>query len=280
MGSGLVARLMVVLSLSACGGKTVSPDDDDIDGDADVDADTDADSDTDTDADTDADGDGDGDADDPVLDDQTCEASGDVCGLAPNCGCPDGEKCTADLRTHRVFCAPAGARGEGEPCAADGSDDCAAGLVCHAAGAVGLEQRVCRRFCDRNTTCGRTERWCTFGYFTEEPGFGLCAIACDPVTNEGCPAGTSCQMFDWGPSAWFTDCGGSVGDQEQGGECWEGAPDGEIEGPFCAAGSRCWNASPGECRAYCETSTGRGCPDGTRCEPFGVVEGTAYGLCE
>ena len=267
----------LLVFLVACGGKSIPPEDGEIDGDADVDADGDVDA--DADADTDADADADADGDDPILDDQTCEASGDVCGLAPNCGCPDGEKCTAELESHRVFCAPAGTRAEGETCGADGADDCAAGLVCHWVGGVGHEERVCRRFCDRNTTCGRTERWCTIGYFTEEPGFGLCAIPCDPITNEGCAAGTSCQMYDWGPTGWFTDCGGVAGDQRQGEEC-EGWTEKGPGGPYCAPGLYCWSSSPGECRAYCETSDVQGCPDGTACQAFGSLEGTEYGLCE
>lgn len=182
--------------------------------------------------------------------------------------------------------ADAGTRREGDTCGASGVDDCGEGLFCHFAGpGSGDEVRICRRFCDEDSTCGREWYWCAYGLRGDEGRFSLCAISCNPMTNEGCPEGTACQLVDPNgeDGGWFTDCDGQAGDAEQGDECSHDGGVYETDGPLCAPGFSCADGLPGTCRSWCDTPGATGsCPAGTTCTamtPPAVIGDAEYGLC-
>jgi hypothetical protein len=125
--------------------------------------------------------------------------------------CPDGEKCTAFVRTpgyccvDTTTCVPViGDKQFGEPCTRDagdgmcgpGNDDCAAGLFCMAETSGDGGDGVCLAFCDFNNPNACDEKGLPDA---ECPVFGdgvlsLCQLACDPLA-QGCPSSQGCYVF-------------------------------------------------------------------------------------
>lgn len=126
--------------------------------------------------------------------------------------------------------------------------------------------------------------------------FGL--VACDPITDEGCPGGESCVVVDANPLG--TTC-------VPAGTAMPGDPCGPAGGAACASGSACIGADladdvPGTCMPWCDPNgalpadcascvaiadalgicaecdvLGDTCPAGSHCEPHDELLGGACG---
>ncbi len=230
--------------------------------------------------DPDGDGDGDGDAEDveaEARDAADVEGGGCVepppgCDLAPQCGCPRGEKCTLVGVDRR--CVTAGFQSEGRPCSADVEG--AAGLMC--VNAVGTDVRACYRFCRDHSGCFGPGSLCVVAVSsggTPLPGVTLCSLSCDLVSGSGCPAGTGCKLWQepGGERRFLTDCSGEVGTGRTGMPC--------ARERDCAPGFFCPVPTISQCVQFCALPGGF-CEGGYTCRRFHepvVVGSQEYGYC-
>jgi len=169
--------------------------------------------------------------------------------MPPDHGCPDGERCTV-LANLVLECVPAGSVPVGGDCT---QDECASGAIC-----LDLDGDTrCRAFCSDASGCAGADDHCVFPWKFKTIGF--CRPGCDPVLQQGCPAGEGCYFSD--PEIGSTLCW-AAGDLEAGADCSDITR-------FCKPGSDCIlqpSSDPFEyyCRAYCDG--GHPCAPGFTCE--------------
>ena len=195
--------------------------------------------------------------------------SEDPCKLvAPQCGCPTGEKCTwnAGVRS----CAPDGDVGEGESCG-----NCQAGMLC-----VGFPgANTCKRFCNTDNDCPAGPGSICVLEINDPNDVPYpqmwCSDNCDPVTGTGCPATAGCELLRTETSPWFTVCEGA-GSGTQGASC--------TDFQDCAPGYGCFqdpNTLMNFCLRYTNVDSPQ-CPNGTtlaELNPPAVIGTVTYGVC-
>lgn len=197
----------------------------------------------------------------------------DPCKLTlPQCGCPQGQKCTFHS-TQGAYCIDDGTIDGGEECLGSG---CKAGYFC--VGYVGPPQ-TCHQFCADDGDCEAPGGVCIL----EVSGSGgsaasttLCSENCNPVTGVGCPVvGMKCDaLLDEGPpERTFTMCL-PAGTGTQGQTC-SGLGD-------CAQGLSCFTVGSDHlCLTWCDRSNPQ-CPVGS-CNSLStpaIVGSTEYGVCQ
>jgi hypothetical protein len=117
--------------------------------------------------------------------------------VAPQCGCPEAQKCTmlAGMRT----CRPAGSTPIGGTCASD--TDCEAGTMCVGLGGL----FTCHEFCAADPECAPPGGLCAI-----DLGAGpeaLCTENCDPISGSGCTlSGSKCELFNHAMGFWYSGC--------------------------------------------------------------------------
>jgi cysteine-rich repeat protein len=188
-----------------------------------------------------------------------------VCDFIPQCGCPDGQKCT--LVGAERGCVSNGFLAEGRACSSD--EECAIGLLC--APAVGSDVPLCHRFCEVADDCLGPGSRCVV------PVTGgstvLCSVSCELDSGSGCPAETRCKLFQESDGSYLTDCTGDVGSGRVGHAC-------EDDGD-CASGFFCAAPDFPTCVQYCPWPDGY-CEGGFVCQPFSPavsVGSSQYGYC-
>jgi hypothetical protein len=207
----------------------------------------------------------------PVCEETPCKL------VAPQCGCPDGNKCSVNNQGDLV-CAAEGQAALGEEC--DGSDPCIAGLICVVTKSTAPTVSTCMKFCEEDIQCKMPGGLCVFnlndGSGNPIEGASLCTQNCDPVTNTGCPvAQTSCQAAQeaMGMMKFFTFCTGA-GLGGQGATC--------TTAQDCQAGFGCFNVGmESQCLKWCNVQAAT-CPSGTACQipdPAITIDTVAYGAC-
>ncbi len=256
------------------------------DADADVPAETPAEAEAEAGADADADADDAAPVDDGGgADTGACEEL--PCGLRPNCGCPAGQKCTADAERLAILllireCGPAGTRDSSQLCTTDA--ECEPGTYCLGLFTqAGGTDRMCADFCNGEPDCAEPGSVCAS--MTElVTGAGTCSHSCSPITNTGCPSGTSCQVLILGTTRQIlTDCTADVGSLAPHTACTTGA---QCQlGSYCAdtnadgLGDQCiqWCLYPGGACAGVDTC--RQFTDSTGTPMPLTIDGTEYGFC-
>ncbi len=199
------------------------------------------------------------------------------CRLAPQCGCPAGEKCSVDpssTETNLVkACVPAGARDTSQTCTLD--TECMVGTDCFflpSESGAGTT-RMCYRYCAGPSDCPEAGSYC-LQLFETRLYPGACTHACDPISNIGCPSSAKCAIYQHSVTeVIFTDCSSDRGAGGPGSLCFEQSDCGI--GTFCATSiseciQRCRNPPTGSC------SLGRSC---NRSDPPIVIGGVEYGYC-
>ncbi len=109
----------------------------------------------------------------------------DVCDIATQAGCEDGERCAlvyAQSSASGFGCVPDGTVAAGEACThpESGADACAGAALCH--------DGRCTQVCDPDgpESCGPAETCASYSYGQTDGGAlaaGLCTATCDPVTQ-------------------------------------------------------------------------------------------------
>ncbi len=195
--------------------------------------------------------------------------------VAPQCGCPAGEKCTVNGGGDRI-CAPEGAAVTGDNCGV--GNDCVAGSLCLTTSTMAM----CRAFCDADDQCAAPGGLCVLQVADGNGGVWpakYCSENCDPVSGAGCaPANAKCEVArEASPGdRLFTLCVG-VGASVQGASCMATAD--------CAAGFGCFTLSDNstKCLQWCKPNNNPSCGANTTCSPFpapGIVIGAVeYGVC-
>jgi cysteine-rich repeat protein len=209
------------------------------------------------------------------------------CGLRPNCGCPAGQKCTADEDRLPLLllireCGTAGTRDSSQLCTTDA--ECATGTVCLALFTqAGGTDKMCAEFCNVEADCTAPGSVCVS--LTELiSGTGTCTHSCSPITGTGCPSGTSCQVMTLGTTGQIlTDCTADTGSAAPHSVCSSGA---ECRlGVFCA--DTTGDGMGDECIQWCLYPGGT-CSGGDTCRQFTdatltpmplIIDGTEYGFC-
>jgi hypothetical protein len=199
-------------------------------------------------------------------DDLMCEE--DPCRvMAPQCGCPSGEKCTLQPGIYVRGCREAGTGAHGEVCTSDA--DCAPGTYCMLLGG----HRVCRDFCESDTDCAAPGGRCQLDISFNMGDEMWCSDNCDPITNNGCP-GSKCELLLDENDAWYTVCIGA-------GTGVQGTPCTSLND--CAAGYSCLDVGgDSRCRQWCDVSA-PSCNTGTCLSfqaPAPTIGGTEYGGCD
>lgn len=209
------------------------------------------------------------------------------CGLRPNCGCPAGQKCTANEDRLALLlltreCGPAGSRTSSQMCTTDG--ECAAGTICLPLFTLaGATDRMCADFCNVEGDCPDPGSICVS--LTElVTGTGTCSHSCSPITNTGCPSGTACQVMTLNSTHQnLTDCTADVGSAPPHSVC--------SSGTECRLGTFCADTNGDglgeECIQWC-LYPGGACAGGDTCRQFTdasltplplIIDGTEYGFC-
>lgn len=160
------------------------------------------------------------------------------------------------------------------PCQDD--RECAAGQLCATDPARGtLAVPLCRPRCASDAECP-VSTFCVHARAADGGFEDACSVACDVVTNEGCPLGTTCSLDYFGSDA---------GDIEiplcrHPSSVAEGCPCVGISSG-CAANLTCRFDTPTEmCARMCVIGTN--CADGTACmlgRPTWSSHGVSYGFC-
>ncbi len=201
------------------------------------------------------------------------------CGLVPNCGCPDGQKCS--LVTHGSStlraCVAAGPGTMGSACTSDAG--CAAGLIClELPSEEGGTAAACYPFCDSDSDCPGDASLCheAFADTTDQ----ICSLGCHLITSTGCPSGSKCALYVLTATGQpLTDCTSDLG---SGGYLTMCAAESD-----CRSGFYC-DSGAGQCIGYCSIWPTDTCIYGTGCRqfvdgmgsPVGIVfDGTSYGYC-
>ncbi len=194
----------------------------------------------------------------PICSEQPCRL------MAPQCGCPQGQKCTIDAYFNRMCSAFSGNGQANAACSTDA--DCAEGFVC--TGHFG-SQLMCEAFCgsDADCTAGPGSK-CIW----KDPATSIsmiCTTQCDLTSDAGCRPGDKCTfVYDSaGISGWGTTCS-AMGTVGLGGSC--------TAATQCGPGMMCAN---GQCRPVCSSVTA--CASGscytiTPAIKIGTVD---YGVC-
>lgn len=201
--------------------------------------------------------------------------AGDPCGDGDAClRCAFDEVCYFDPALNCDTCVPDGfIEGEGEPCA--GADECAAGLICHAA-------EICVLPCDTSQECIDQS---FFGALCTDPGDGSGGYCLDAHCELVDPTVSDCPGV-CGPVGWSED--GEVATL-----CFEGTPTvgvGDVCDPtadICPDHFLCIDdgSGVGRCTPFCYVGAGM-CPTGMSCvglaSPTGGLayfRGAELGLC-
>lgn len=214
-------------------------------------------------------------------DPELCEPLLGSCGLAPQCGCDDGELCdVVDANSGRSACVPAGNTPPYAACSFT-TGECQAGYAC-----IG---GVCKELCDRDATelCNeRPYEQCTSALTSAGdpiPGYSFCQRTCDPrdptaqnATFQPCGDGANCAPSTGGVSF----CLIATGDGTQGASC--SGPTGPD--PFaCAPGFSCVVfSSESVCMRNCAVG-GNDCERGLSCYSYTSPLGAAHleiGYCD
>lgn len=207
----------------------------------------------------------------PVCEEAPCKL------IAPQCGCPDGNKCSVDNQGALV-CAAEGEALLGEEC--DASDPCIAGLICVVTKSTAPPVSTCMKFCETDIQCKMPGGLCVFELndANGDPieSATLCTQNCDPLTNTGCPVPeTSCQAAKEEGSTMksYTFCTGA-GLGGQGATC--------ATAEDCQAGFGCFTVGMElQCLKWCSSQSAT-CPGGTTCQipdPAITIDTVAYGAC-
>ena len=194
-----------------------------------------------------------------------------TCDLATQIGCGPGETC--DLNGVEIECRVAGTGMETDEC--EFINECAAGYSCIATFSLGRSS--CLKWCDSDDDCQGPGGVCDLPINASGiviPGAVTCTPNCDPLSNEGCPAGWGCKVY------LHSDGTRSETLCTPAGAGLELAPcANEAE---CAPGFSCVN-DPGTCGQNCLFGTSPdGCPGGTTCVGYTtphVIGGVEYGVC-
>ncbi len=149
--------------------------------------------------------------------------------FGPFSGCPDAQSCMLQPQDGSVACMVPGSSQENQMC--ESTEQCAAGLVCMF--------RTCSRLCRDKDRCSERHECHDPGW---PDGVGFCPAQtgpCDPVSQDGCAAGTAC---------YITGMDGSLG-------CWppKDARLNEIcdASDYCAPGLVCAYGMTNTCRQLC-----------------------------
>ncbi|MBW2455735.1 MAG: hypothetical protein JRI68_14555 [Deltaproteobacteria bacterium] len=191
----------------------------------------------------------------------------DPCRLvAPQCGCPAGDRCT--FAGGAKSCAPNGDKAKAEAC----ENDCQAGMLCLDAdqGAGSL----CHQYCIDDEDCDAPGGLCLMSV----TGLGpekLCTHNCDPVSSAGCnDAGSKCDIYTLtaDPNTKLTQCGGfGTGTQD--------SPCGDASD--CTKGYTCVNnGTTTVCMQWCMVAQPT-CSQG-QCMPLNpttMLGSVEYGVC-
>jgi hypothetical protein len=219
-------------------------------------------------------GGGDTDGTTPDIDAASCVKAppSNMCGVAPQCGCPIGETCDVRDNMGDVQCISAGTAGQGKSCTTTAG--CALGLTCG--------DGACRPYCPAGTADGAAcgimgTTTCLYAGTPAIPNFHVCRIACDLVNPSACdptPAGgtlapVGCDVDDKGN----TDCV-TAGAGTAGATC-----DGTN---LCAPSYVCVNTGmTSVCKKWCKVGDNTPC-GGMTCSGFMtklMVNGAEYGAC-
>lgn len=119
-----------------------------------------------------------------------CTPTSQVCDPVCNSGCGNGQRCDMNLQAQKTgVCFDTGGGQLGDACNLSlSSDSCAPKLACDGTSCIAL--------CWRDTDCPLATQCCDahVTYQKVDIGFLVCRTpdACDPISNTGCLAGTSC----------------------------------------------------------------------------------------
>jgi hypothetical protein len=219
-------------------------------------------------------------ADDPVedpvvdADDDAPPCDGEPCGFLPNCGCPDGHKCTLAGTPVERRCVAEGTATRAEPCEND--LDCEADTLCaRMFSPAGADEPICFALCRSDSDCPGDAAICMF-VFSPETEVGYCTTGCDLLTGEPCPDGSKCKWLRTTAGVNYTDCTADVGTGLMGSSCT-----GEehcAPGHFCAGGENCMeycriSPAPDTCTFGCRQFTIDSAPVDL------VFDGVSYGYC-
>jgi hypothetical protein len=142
---------------------------------------------------------------------------------------------------------------------------------------------MCADFCNSSADCTGAGSICMSA--TELiSGPGMCSHSCNPITNSGCPSGTSCQILILSSTYEnLTECTADVGSGAAHAACSTGAD--------CRAGTFCADTNGDglgeECIQWCQYPGGT-CTGGDICYEFTdslgdpaplIFGGTEYGYC-
>ena len=203
----------------------------------------------------------------PSCDEDPCKL------VAPQCGCPSGEKCTLDAAGERA-CGPSGTAAFNAEC---GATDCVEGAICLGEASVGY----CAPFCAADTDCDGTNICAVKlgdGNGGTIPNVSMCSSSCNLASAAGCPTGLGCILAreDAGAERFFTMC--FAAGTATSGSC--------ANNPgICAPGYGCYNDGTGDkCFQNCNVASPQ-CNTGT-CGPIQdelmqqvTVNGFSLGAC-
>jgi cysteine-rich repeat protein len=207
--------------------------------------------------------------------DANCQSTATVaCELvSPQSGCEGTQACDIVTDDGETGCRDVTGSGTSNShCATDTA--CSAGYTCVGDLAI-PDDTECMRFCNTDANCNGDGSRCLIeladGDGNPIPDVTLCTNHCEPLTQNGCPSGQGCIIFDDGPDD-FTDCE-VMGNRLDGQSC--------TETEQCMEGSICVGTIVGaECASMCEV--GDSCPTGGVCGPFStpvIISGIEIGVC-
>ncbi len=203
----------------------------------------------------------------------TCKKAppSNVCGVAPQCGCPADQTCDVPDATGTAVCTWAGEVAMGKPCGT--TSDCTRGLTCIFGS--------CHAFCDNpGSPCtspgtGACEQIKTTEG-TDVPNLAICRIACSPHDPLSCGGSTP------------QGIGACYADGKGGSDCQTGSA--KVEGDDCSSKEPCGpgfvctsarGAAKSTCKKWCRVGQ-QDCGTGKTCngfDPSVKIGDVVYGAC-
>jgi hypothetical protein len=201
-----------------------------------------------------------------------------VCGLAPQCGCPANQTCdVTNPANGAVSCVMAGTKALGRACMV--TSECIQGYTC--------EFGTCRPYCAKlNADCKVAGTGVCIAATDDNsqplPNMQVCTLQCDPVSPEAlCGTGNTCLWFPsmYAPAK-VTDCS-FPGDVVALAAC--------TTDYDCGAGYACGkHPTKGmQCEKWCRIGAAytADCPGGFTCKDYygadaPIVSGVKEGLCQ